>query len=237
MTYSPVLAIGTALFEILAAAWVLSGPGRRPIVRTTAAILFFLAGYQVVEAAICSLAPGNGFLPRLAFMVVTWLPPLGILLVSFLLGPGARTARLFAYGMLALALGIELWIAFDTSFATLSVCNAVYARYDHAMPGFLAYSAYYWLGLLGLVALSAHGATRPRDAHAGRLAKLVLIGSTAFIVPAVLTSRFVPATEGALPSIMCHFAILLAIGLVRLIHLERREEEQAGSESPEPAFR
>ncbi len=87
MTYSPVLAMVTAAFEIAAAVWVLRGPGRRAILRTTAAILVFLAGYQIVEVAICSAAPGYGFLPRLAFMVVSWLPPLGILLVALLLGP------------------------------------------------------------------------------------------------------------------------------------------------------
>jgi hypothetical protein len=71
MQYSPVLAMVTAAFEIGAAVWVLRGPGRKAVLRTTAAILFFLAGYQVVEVAICSLAPGYGFLPRLAFTVVT----------------------------------------------------------------------------------------------------------------------------------------------------------------------
>lgn len=61
-----------------AAVWVPSGPDRKAILRTTAVILLFLAGYQIVEVGICSVAPGYGFLPRLAFMVVTWLPPIGI---------------------------------------------------------------------------------------------------------------------------------------------------------------
>lgn len=237
MTYSPILAIATAVFEIGAAGWVLTGPGRRSIVRTTAAILLFLAGYQIVEVAICSLVPGHGFLPRLAFLVVTWLPPLGVLLVTFLLGPGARAARLFAYAMFGFALGIVVWIMFDADFATLSVCNAVYARYEHPTPAFLLYAAFYWLGLFGLVSLSAYGAAVPRDAHNGMLAKLVLIGSIAFIVPAVLTSWFVPAGEGALPSVMCHFAILLAALLVRLTYLERRGGPQRDRERPSPAFR
>jgi hypothetical protein len=237
MTYSPVLAVVTALFEVSAAVWVLRGPGRKAVLRTTAAILVFLAGYQVVEVGICSLAPTYGFLPRLAFIVVTWLPPLGILLVSFLLGPAARAARGFAYGMLALAAGIVVWIALDGSFATLSVCNAVYARYDHPMPRFLAYSGFYWLGLLSLVGLSAYGAARPRDAHDAHLTRQLLTGSVAFLVPALVTSKFIPAAEGALPSVMCHFAILLAAFLVRLVYLERRGTVETESDEPSPAFR
>jgi len=237
MTYSPMLAMVTATFEIAAAVWVLRGPGRRAILRTTGAILLFLAGYQIVEVAICSAAPGYGFLPRLAFMVVTWLPPLGILLVARLLGPGARAARAFAYSMFVFGLGIVVWILADTSFATLSVCNAVCARYDNPMPQYLVYSGFYWLGLLGLVLLSAYGAAHPRDPHDGRLTKQVLTGSVSFLVPAMITSTFVPAAKGALPSVMCHFAVLLAVFLVRLVHLERKEAQGAESDEPSPAFR
>jgi len=123
--------------------------------------------------------------------------------------------------MFLLAAGFCIWILLDPRFATLSVCEAVYARYDHTMPGFLAYSAYYWAGLLGLVGFSAYWAARPRDPHNGGLARLVLLGSLAFIVPAVVTARLLPAPEGALPSVMCHFAVLLAVGLVRLVQLKR----------------
>jgi hypothetical protein len=237
MTYSPVLAMVTAAFEIGAAVWVLRGPGRRAVLRTTAAILLFLAGYQIVEVGICSVAPGYGFLPRLAFMVVTWLPPLGILLVARLLGPGARAARAFAYSMFAFGLGIVAWILADTSFASLSVCNAVYARYENPEPQFLVYSGFYWLGLLGLVLLSAYGAVRPRDPHDGRLSKQILTGSVSFLVPAMITSTFVPAAKGALPSVMCHFAVLLAVFLVRLVYLERKETQGAQGDEPSPAFR
>jgi len=66
------------------------------VLTAEAAILDFLAGYQIVEVGVCSLGPGHGFLPRLAFLVVTWRPPLGILVVSFLLSPSAGVARRFS---------------------------------------------------------------------------------------------------------------------------------------------
>lgn len=236
MTYSPLLGIVTAAFEVLAAGWTVRGPGRRPVLRATAAILLALAAYQVVEVAICSLPPTVSFLPRLAFMIVTWLPPLGVLLVSRLLGPGARAARLTARGLFALSLGFHLWIAFDKGFATLSVCEAVYARYDHPAPAFLAYSVYYWLGLLGLVAFSAPGAARGRGGHDARLVRLVHVGALGFIVPSVIASRLVPEARGALPSILCHFAVLLAVALVRLVHQERVQAERTAPETITPAF-
>jgi hypothetical protein len=45
MQYSPYLSIATATLEIGASAWALRGPGRKSIIRITAAILLFLAGY------------------------------------------------------------------------------------------------------------------------------------------------------------------------------------------------
>jgi hypothetical protein len=36
---------------------------------------------------------------------------------------------------------------------------------------------------------------------------------------------------------MCHFAVLLAAFLVRLVHLERKGAQGAESDEPSPAFR
>ena len=47
-------------------------------------------------------------------------------------------------------------------------------------------------------------------------------GSVGFIVPSLLTTWFVPTATGALPSIMCHFALVLAIFLTRMVAFERK---------------
>src|SRR5512136_1228108 len=97
MHYSPILGIATAAFEILVALWALTGPGRRDIVRITSAVLLLLAGYQLTEVLICAADPAYGFLPRLAFIDVTWLPPLGLLLCSRLFAPRSRFVSGAAY--------------------------------------------------------------------------------------------------------------------------------------------
>jgi hypothetical protein len=224
MNYSPVLSIATAAFEIAIAGWAISirfmAESRR-IIDTTVAILLLLAGYQIAEVAICSNVAVAGFLPRLAFIIVTWLPALGLLLIARLRRPGSRATDRSAYAMLAAAAGIVVWILVDRSFACASVCNAVYARYTHVMPRFLVYSSFYWLGLAGMIVCSAYGAMTSRDALRRRQLLQLLVGTLAFVVPAITVSWFVPPARGALPSIMCHFALLLAVGLARLIHLER----------------
>jgi hypothetical protein len=229
MDYSPVLAIATAAFELIVAGWAFTTRPKvesRGIIRTTAAVLLLLAGYQLAEVAICADVSAAGFLPRLAFLIVTWLPPLGLLLVAQLQRPKSRVFGGSAYGMLAAAAGIAVWIVIDRSFASASVCNAVYARYTHAMPRFLAYSWFYWLGLLGMIVFSGRGAITCQDPRRRRQLVQVFAGTTGFVALSILTSWFVPPARGALPSIMCHFALLLAVCLARLIYLERRPADQ-----------
>ncbi len=224
MDYSPILAVATAAFEIAVAVWALRGPGERRIVRTVSAILLLLAAYQIAEVAICANVTAAGFTPRLAFVIVTWLPALGLLLIAQLLRPRSRTFTVSAYAMLAAAAGIVVWIVVDRSFASASVCNAVYARYTHAIPRFLVYSSFYCLGLVGMIVFSGYGAMTCRDPRRQRQLAQVFLGTVTFVALAVLTSRFVPPARGALPSIMCHYALLFAVALTRLIHLERKRK-------------
>lgn len=223
MGYSPILAVATAGFEIVAGGWALTvRAGSRSVRYTTGAILLLLAGYQLTEVAICADVAAAGFLPRLAFLIVTWLPPLGLLLIAQLRRPRSRPLYGVACTMLAAAAGIAVWIVVDRSFASASVCNAVYARYAHAMPRFQAYAGFYWIGLLGMLVGSGYGAATCNEPRRRKQLEAVLVGTIAFIAPAMAVSWFVPAARGALPSILCHFALLFALCLAWLIHLERR---------------
>ena len=226
MDYSPGLAIATACFEISVAVWALRGPGERSIIRTTGAILLLLATYQIIEVSICSNVSAAGFLPQLAFIAVTWLPPLGLVLIANLYRPRSRMLYRNAYSMLAVALGIVVWIALDRGFVSVSVCTAVFARYTSATTRFMLYSGFYWLGLLGMILFSGYGVKTCDDCHRRRLLFQVFAGTLVFVVPSLLASYFVPPARGALPSVMCHFALLLAIFLTRLIYLERQPAEE-----------
>ena len=229
MDYSPTLAVGTAGFEILAALWAFSlvwsrrasegrlgGPERR-IAATTGLILLLLAGYQMTEVAICIDVGSAGFLPRLAFIIVTWLPALGLLLIAQIQRPRAASFYAVAAGMLAASAGIVAWISLDAAFASASVCNAVYARYAHAMPRFQIYGAYYWAGLLGMVLLSGYGLRSGEDVGRRRLQGHVLLGTLGFVLPSIAVSYAIPTTRNALPSVLCHFALVLALFLTHML--------------------
>jgi hypothetical protein len=222
MNYSPGLAIATAFYEILVAFWALYGKGNRSIMRTVAVILALLATYQILEVAICSDASHAGFLPRLAFIAVTWLPPFGLLLIAKLQLPRWTMAYRSAYFMFAVASGMVLWIALDSGFVSSSVCSAIFASYTNPMPRFAVYGVFYWLGLVGMVVNSGYAIRMCNDFHRRRLLFQVFSGTLAFVIPSIALLGYVAPTEGSMPTVMCHFALILALFLTRLIYLERR---------------
>ena len=222
MGYSPVLSMLTAAFEISVAVWALSGSGRKPIIRTMTAILFLLAGYQILEMLICSSPSASGVLPRLAFIDVSWLPPMGLLLIAQFPAGRSRVAYRYAQLMFSLALAFSAWIAFDRSFATDPVCRVVLAQYSHSAMPYLAYGTFYWLGLAGMVFLSAYGAAVSNASDQRRSFLYILGGTLGFIIPSLLTAWLAPP-DGAFASLMCHYALVFAIALARLTYLERRK--------------
>jgi hypothetical protein len=224
MDYSPMLSIATGVLEIGAAAWALRGPGRRYIIQPTAIILLFLAGYQIVEAVFCTgLLPMTGqLLPRLAFVIVAWLPPTGLLLVARLYPTTSKAFHRYAYAMYAFCALLVAAIALDKYFVSESVCMVVFARYTTPTTLNHFYGFFYQTGLMSMLLISAFGVTQCNDHHQRHLLGQVLLGCIGFIFPALVTVSVIPIAEDALPSILCHFALVLALFLIRLVNIERQ---------------
>ncbi len=223
MNYSPILSIATALFEIIVAVWALLGTGRKKIIYTGSAILLLLAAYQILEVVICTAPQNSIFFSRLAFIIIAWLPPAGILLIALLFPSGKRGVYWFTGLTFTVALLISIWLLIYKGFVTGSVCSIIFARYTNPMPQYIIYAGFYHLGMLGMLFLSAHGVMICKDHDQRLLLGQMLMGSLTFIVPSLITVIAVPYTKGALPSVMCHYALLLAIYIARLLYLERRQ--------------
>ncbi len=220
--YSPILSILTAIFEIVVAVIAFRIKGRKSIRYTSAILLLILASYQILEIVICSISQNNLFLSRLAFIMIIWLPPLGVLLISFLFPIKKKLVFGYSLFLLGLAFLMVIRIIFDQNFVTQTVCSVIFARFSNPKIIYIVYSALYQLGLMSMLLLSAYGVINSKDDLQRKLLGQILLGSMAFIIPAMITVIVVPATNGALPSIMCHYALLLAIFISRLVYLEHK---------------
>lgn len=214
MEYSPALSLATGLFEVSVAAWILRRQDDRPLRVHLSALLLLLAGYQFLEAFICTGGGGGGYLSRVAFADVVWLPPVGISLLVLLRRPESRwprqTARIFLGGA-----GLWTLIALSTpQFTTRTVCDVVFATYTHGIPWlYEGYAAFYDLGLMVLVFGGLAATATCRDHRRRVLLGAFTAGNTAFILAGLLIIHTFPSADGAAPSILCHTAISLAVSI------------------------
>lgn len=219
--YSPWLSLGTGLFEIIAAVWILRGTGRMGTRWRVSALLTVLAGYQFAEIFICN-NPSNQFLARLAFADVVWLPPIGLSLVRYWSGAKANWTRVAEGLTWAGAGALSIWMLLDTSFVVGTVCQAVLATYEHGTPFHHLFGGYYELVLCAMIFGAAVGMSKQSNAvDRAHLADLQM-GVVGFVIPAMLTQIVWKGLDPSLPSIMCHYALILAILLTRAGRREQR---------------
>jgi hypothetical protein len=219
--YSPVLGLLTGGLEILAAIYVLAGAGRKSVLRPVATILFFLAAYQFAEVAVCA-HPSALILSRLAYLIIAWLPPLALWLAAVVATRGGKALRAVALGYFAAAAALSVWILADPGLISRSVCDLVLARYFPSDPFDVIYAVFYQTGLLAIVFGAGAAMASAGDAIARKHLANLQMGVLGFMFPAMAVRLLVAGRGDMLPSVMCHFAVILAASLVVLVVRERR---------------
>ena len=221
MAYSPILALVTGALEVVGGVYALSGPGRKAILRPIAILLFLLAGYQFAEVAVCSNPAALAY-SRLAYIIITWLPACALGLVVTLDGRRSKVLRTAAVVYAAAAAALCFWILADHRLITRSVCDLVLARYFQTTAFSIVYALFYQSGLLWMIFGSGAARAAARDpADRKHLAGLQM-GVLGFMIPSIAVRVLMPGPGDILPSVMCHFAILMAASLVAMAARERR---------------
>jgi hypothetical protein len=219
--YLPLLAILTGLFEAAAAVFALLSPGRKRILHPVALLLLLLAGYQFAEVAVCS-SPGRLLFARVAFFDITWLPPAGLWLLGQLAWLDRKGWRWLSLGYFAAGAALILWILVDPAVITKSVCQLVVARYWHPAPFETAYALFYQFGLLLLVVGAGAGLVKSPDAVSRAHLFSFQLGLLGFLLPSMYIRSILREPDGVIPSVMCHFALILAVCLTTIILRERK---------------
>ena len=115
-----------------------------------------------------------------------------------------------------------VWIFVDANAVTKSVCQTVIARYFSPHPFDLAYGFYYQSGLAVLIFGCAAAMVKAEYTTARKHIANLQTGVLGFMLPAMAVRVLIDEPTGILPSVMCHFALVLAVSLVFLIARERR---------------
>lgn len=207
--FSPPIMIITFLLEMVFAVYVLYRYKLTPISRLAVAVLIGLATFQFAEYNICVGAWGVDSLTwaRIGYVAITLLPPLGIHLAMTIAGKKQPLLLAAVYGSAAIFLFIFL---FAGQGMTGEQCLGNYVIFSIAQWAVWPYSIYYYGWLVFAISYSLRFASRHKGARASALVALA-VGYLSFVVPTTTVNVIDPSTIAGIPSIMCGFAVILAL--------------------------
>ena len=184
-----------------------------------------LASYQFMEFLMCQVELQNSFFPYFAFGIITFLPPLNLLLtLSLKLEPehkpasgGGHQRRLNLISIVIFFPSIFFILYYTTSISQFAVtsCTVLYATY-HFPLGDL-YGFFYYLPILTSIVLLIKLVRTETDKKKKIIGKVLLVGACFISLPVVI--GFLLMISGnfsiisAIESIMCKFAFVYALCL------------------------
>lgn len=202
--------LATFLLEFGFAIYVVWRYKLNTVTRLITLLLLSLGIFQLAEYMLCGgLGLNTAEWSRLGYIAITLLPPLGLHLVMAIAGKTSHSLLIGAYGCAALA---AIFFAVVPSAINIHECRPNYAVFAMDEPGVLLYSFQYFVWLIIGISMAWRWAKeQPKQTKAlhGMIA-----GYLVFIVPSAVMTWLNPTSIEGLPSVMCGFAILLAIILV-----------------------
>jgi hypothetical protein len=183
------------------------------VFRTLACVLLLcLASFQLAEFQVC-VGPSAWALVwgKVGLAGITLLPALGM----HLIGTVTRKSPLIGIGY-AVAAIYEITFLLVPSATGQPECAGNYVIIQISSGWFNGiYSAYYFsfllLAMLELTLRLTQRDPPPGLGYSNRLIALMLAGYLSFTVPMAITSLLSPELRRATPSIMCGFALILAV--------------------------
>jgi hypothetical protein len=214
--FSPPIMLATFFIEIGCALYTIIRYKLTPISRLGVAILVGLAVFQLAEYNVCEGAWGVDSLTwaRIGYVAITLLPPLGLHLIVRIAGKSQRMLVGLAYVSALVFACIFLFVGHGMQ---SEACLGNYVIFTIAPWASEPYAVYYYGWLLVAVGYAWQAATVIGSVVKKKALYGLAIGYLAFIVPTTAANLLNPATLAGIPSIMCGFAVILAVIMTGIV--------------------
>lgn len=207
--FSPLVMAATFLIEAALLVYVIMRYKLSASGRAIVAILACLASFQLAEYMVCEGSPSTASnWASFGFVVITFLPPLGLYLVNTIRPSRAGKRALFAAFSLAALFSVYFIVTPDILTAT---CTGNYVIFNIPEPYNVLHGFYYYLVVFGSLLLARQGMHGSKSGNKRSLLKWYIIGILAFFIPSGIVGLLNLDAMQALPSIMCGFALILAL--------------------------
>ena len=176
-------------------------------------IIALLAAYQTMEFLMCHVGLGSAFFPYFAFVIISFLPPLNLLLVITLKLEHKLKSTKFLLFIPAILFSI--YYTFVIPNFVVTSCTVLYATYHYPLGDLFGF--FYYLPILISIILLSLFIKKEIDKKKALIGKVLLFGSIFISIPPVL--GFILMFLGsysvisAIESIMCKFAFVYAVCL------------------------
>lgn len=180
-------------------------------------MISLLAGYQTMEFLMCNLALSKPVFPYIAFVIISYLPPLNLLLILKLTKNFRFDWKTFL--IFIPALFFTIFYLFNMSEFEVAKCTVLYASYHYPLGDLYGFFYYLPIFLSILILIKSIPVTQEKRM---RLIFKVLIYSLIFISLPVLAGFSLMFAGSytlisSMESIMCKFAFVYALSLSFLI--------------------
>lgn len=209
--FSPPVMIATFCIEIAGALWTLWRYKANRASQLICLILVFLATFQFAEYMVCERAVFLNSLTwaKVGFACISMLPALGFHLTLELAQKKSRALLGLGY---AFAFSFVVFFLIVAHGIASSQCTGNYVIFQ-MMPNIMYFYAFYYHSWLAIGISMAFMASRSGLKNTTALLYLG-IGYLSFMLPTTIVYLIDPTTIAGIPSIMCGFAVLLALCLI-----------------------
>lgn len=216
-SYNGIISLLIASFELLLFLNILKFAEKTKVNWMAIGMVGLLFGYQLLETLICFFGINDQWLIYLAFVVISYLPPLGLLLVLNFAGINNKFINIIFIP----AIFFTIYYATVIPQFNLTICEILYAEYSYPLGDL--YGVFYYLPVFLTLILTPVYYSRAKFGMRKKLWRILMIGYYVPFVPGIIMYLFMPGFVDAAESGLCKLAFVLAIAMSYFSIANRKE--------------
>ena len=213
MNWNGTLSLHIACLEFLLLFNLLIFSEKNRLNQIAITMVALLAVYQMLEFLMCGIELQDSFFPYFAFMIITFLPPLNLLLVLTL--KTELKINPIVIPLFLPALFFLVYYSIVISEFAVTSCTVLYATYNYPFGDL--YGFFYYLPILISIILLVLFVKNENDKKMTLVGKVLLFGAVFISVPPligfILNAVDFYGLISAVESVMCKFAFVYALCL------------------------
>lgn len=210
--FSPEAMMITMLIEFIGAIWVAARYRLNKVGWLTVGLLVFLGTFQLAEFVICeNLTLKDHILAQIGYMSITMLPPLGVSLAMAIAKKKSMIGQIIMY---VLCFAFVIYWGFFQFSIDGEKCYGNYVFIEAGNDAMWLYGTYYYVFLAIGTVLSLYWSFKTDDKRQAWALRWLTVGYVVFILPTIVVSLVDPHVDNSIPSVMCGFAVMLALVLI-----------------------